>query len=213
MQHTLSCARQDRGVLGQHERAVGPLPCPAPASSKAQVRTSTTSTLFLPFLLSSWNSGKSEDNVNTFLLCTSTSCLHGSGCRRSSWSSPHHASLAAGGYGTSLLPPHHPHCTATPAGDVTRARCTLAISGACRSRHRKKNLKPLLHNKLLQCGDTELNSSIFFLTLAMKCKTHSVVFNYAFTTYFSNGITTLPYLHTHVSASAPVVFTLSDTET
>lgn len=58
-----------------------------------------------------------------------------------------------------------------------------------------------------------MRSSISFETLATKCKTSPVAFNYMFTPYFSKDITTLPQLHTQASASATVFFTVSDRET
>lgn len=108
---------------------------------RAQVRTSTAPSLFLPFLPSSRNSGNGQDNVKAFLLCASTSCLCGCGCRRSSWSSPHHTSPAASAGGAGLLPTHRPRHAAARAGDVTRACCTPAISSTRRSPPRKKKTR------------------------------------------------------------------------
>lgn len=132
MHLTLPHARQDGGALGSVKEQ-GPRLRSALVRSRAQVRASTAPSLFLPFLPSSRNSGNSEDNVNTFLLCASTSCFRGWGYRRSSWSPPR-----CQWYGAGLLSPHRPRRAAACAGDATRACCTPAISGTRRSPPREK---------------------------------------------------------------------------
>lgn len=120
-----------------------------------------------------------------FPFVPSTSCFRGRGCRRSSWSSPQHAS-----------PPARA-CGAAHAGDVTRACCTPAISSTRRSPPRKKKNPQASPSEqaspVQRCGIEELLFFFFSsLTLATKCKTYPVVFNYMFTPYLSKDITTLP---------------------
>lgn len=105
--------------------------------------------------------------------------------------SPLRASPAASGYGAGLLPPRRPRHATARAGDVTRACCTPAISSIRRSPPRKKTSSPSFRTRF-SSGAAELRSYFFFLTLATKCKTYPVAFNYMFTPCFSKDITTLP---------------------
>lgn len=127
---------------GQCERAGIPsLPC----SGKCQTPGKDFHhTIPIPALSSHFQIlANNKDNANPFLLCISMSCLCGCGQRRSCWSFSHHASPTASSCGAGLLPPHCPYHAAR-AGDVTRACCTLAISGTRRSppRGKKKTLPP-----------------------------------------------------------------------
>lgn len=162
----------------------GPLLCPAGASGRAQVRTSTAPSPFLPFLPSflpsSHNSGRRRQ------------CEHFPSVRQHVLFTPlplpaaaepdcsHHVVLA--------VPPLVP---GTQLGRVAPWLFPVHV-GVLLRKKTYQTLKSLLQNKLLQCGDAELRSYFFFLTLATKCKTYPVVFNYTFTPYFSKDITTLP---------------------
>lgn len=161
MQLTLQGVRQDRGALGSGKEW-RPHLCPAPASGRAQVRVSTAPSPSPTLLPSSGNSGNSKDNANTFLLCTSTSCLCGRGCGRNSWSSPcfSHCQWPRG----QLVPIASSSLRCRPCRDLTRTSCTLAISSTRRSPPREKNpqVSPSEQASPAQRGRTEELLFFFF---------------------------------------------------